>query len=198
MSIPHPESEAWRSDAYVDPAGDVKVRAGIDATQNAVGVVGFVRGMCMLWHGLAADCPQGWEILAAAGGRYVRIISVDGDVGATGGSDTHAHTSPSHSHSHSHGYDIDHDHPNPSVSVDTGAPDTLRSVTDDGNNQADVGGATHGHQDTASVAIVNYADNKTTDSNATGTAATVNASAAADLPSWYGLWLIKYTGAPRP
>lgn len=104
MAIPNP-NDPTTSDAYVDHDGSVKVKAGIDGPQTAVGVVGFVQGMCMLWKGLAADKPKGWVIESVPAGSYLQIASGDGAVGVAGGTATaadHVHTPGVHTHAHSH------------------------------------------------------------------------------------------------
>lgn len=177
--IPDPEDPSV-SAAFVEPDGTVKVKPGIKAPEEWTGVVGFVPGMCMLWHGLAADCPQGWEIVDAPG-RYIRTVTADGEVGTTGGSDTHVHSSPLHTH----GYNVDHDHPNP----------TATATTNVSSHEMQAGStSTPDPSHTHAVAIPNFTATKTTDPSS---AANTGGTLPADLPSWYGLWLIKYTGAPK-
>ena len=49
----------------------------------------FPSGTVLIWE--SAAIPDGWQVLASAIGRFIMGASVDGDIGDTGGADTHSH-----------------------------------------------------------------------------------------------------------
>jgi len=63
-----------------------------------------------LWLGELADIPTGWYLCDGNNdtydmrGKYAKITGTVGDVGATGGSNTHTHASQNHSHTISHSH----------------------------------------------------------------------------------------------
>lgn len=202
MPIPNPD-DPTTSDAYVDPEGVVRVEAGIDAPQTAVGVVGFVPNMVMLWKGLAADKPKGWVIESAPAGSYLKIASADGEMGVSGGSATaadHVHTGAAHTHSHnhsgpSHTHGYTHNHP----AFFSGTRDhTFENVLVSGSGRD----RDHDHE----VDVPSHSG--TTDSGGTGNTGTDASAASAGntggvvttpialTPLFYGLYLIRFTGAP--
>lgn len=204
MSIPNPD-DPTTSAAYVDPEGTVRVQAGLNAPQTAVGVVGFVVNMVMLWKGLAADKPKGWVIESAPAGSYLKIASTDGEMGASGGSATavdHVHTGAAHTHSHSHSlsahtHPIDHDHPQGSTNV--AGQTSTQVLTGSGLNVVDY---QHNHifNPAALVDTSGVPSSDTTNANAAAASAEntggVVTTPIALTPLFYGLYLIRYTGAP--
>lgn len=73
-------------------------------------------GVIALWRGSLASIPAGWKLLDGADGlvdmrgRHLKITATLGEVGDTGGSNTHSHASQSHGHtiSHSHSTTVYH------------------------------------------------------------------------------------------
>lgn len=219
--IPDP-NDPTTSDAYVDLDGVVRVQAGLDAPSTAVGVVGFVPGMCMLWKGLAADKPKGWVIESAPAGSYLKIASADGEMGVSGGAASvtiadHVHTGAAHTHNHSHNmahthlmgdhaHDNDHNH----GSFFSGTKDhTFEQVLADGSGRD----RDHDHlidvPNYTGVTSNNGALTNTQASSATNTSNDNTAASAANTggvvttpllvaltPLFYGLYIIRYTGAP--
>ncbi len=63
---------------------------------------GVYPNMVVGWTATLASIPAGYTVVAASQGRFPYGASVDGDLGATGGSATydvsHTHTGPSHAH----------------------------------------------------------------------------------------------------
>lgn len=82
------------------------------AVQNkSGGTKGVVRGTIALWTGLLSRIPAGWRLCDGDNdtpdlmGKYFKVINTTGEIGSTGGSNTHTHASQSHSHtggSHTH------------------------------------------------------------------------------------------------
>ena len=86
----------------------------IAAVQNTAGVNRPVsRGMIALWLGGLNAIPAGWRLCDGNNGtpnlldKYFKIINTTGELGTTGGSNTHTHASQNHTHtggSHTHTY----------------------------------------------------------------------------------------------
>lgn len=202
MPIPNP-NDPKASAAYVDAQGVVRVEGGMDAPNTKVGAVGFVVNMVMLWKGLAADKPKGWVIETAPAGSYLKIASADGEMGASGGSATavdHVHTGAVHTHSHSHSlqshtHSYTHDH----GSISTGTEDhRFENVLQDGSGRDrdhDHSVDIPSHTGTTGTPSNNTTDSDLTTSSAANTGGVVTTPIAL-TPLFYGLYLIRYTGAP--
>jgi len=61
-------------------------------------------GIIGLWLGTIANIPTNFEIVSSMYDKHLKIGSVVGDIGVTGGSNTHTHASQGHSHSFSHNH----------------------------------------------------------------------------------------------
>lgn len=63
-----------------------------------------------LWLGTLAAIPKGWILCDSSGGtidmrdRHLKITATVGEIGNTGGSNTHSHASQTHSHAVSHSH----------------------------------------------------------------------------------------------
>lgn len=51
-----------------------------------------------MWRGTIAKIPLGWEIYTAMQDKHLKITATLGEVGSTGGSNTHTHAAQNHSH----------------------------------------------------------------------------------------------------
>jgi len=64
-----------------------------------------IKNIIAMWRGTLADIPSGWILCNGDGGtvdmrgRHLKITGTVGEVGDTGGSNTHTHASKSHTHS---------------------------------------------------------------------------------------------------
>lgn len=77
------------------------------------GTVGVKVGMIGMWLGTLASIPYGWQVCDGTNGtpdlreKFIKVINTTGQIGDTGGSNTHTHTAVSHTHTatgtHSHG-----------------------------------------------------------------------------------------------
>jgi hypothetical protein len=84
------------------------------AIQNRTGEADIRRGIIGMWLGTLADIPDNYALCDGSGGtvdmrgKHLKITATTGDVGNTGGSNTHTHASQNHthtgvSHTHTHG-----------------------------------------------------------------------------------------------
>ena len=91
-----------------------------------------------LWLGTLANIPHGWVLCDGTGGtidmrsRHLKITATVGEVGNTGGSNTHTHAAQAHNHVISHNHTA-------SAATHSGAVDTVGSSP----NSATKTGATH-------------------------------------------------------
>lgn len=109
-----------------------------------------------LWLGTLANIPRGWKLCDGTGGtidmrdRHLKITATVGEIGNTGGANTHTHASQNHTHavlSHTHNTSIDHTgHTNVNKSGTSGtAPatsGTTHSITTVSGDLALAAGAT--------------------------------------------------------
>ncbi|QGH72303.1 MAG: baseplate structural protein [Podoviridae sp. ctg2L5] len=77
----------------------------LSALQNTSGGnKNLVAGMIGLWLGSVASIPAGWALCDGTNGtpnltdKFIKIINTTGEIGNTGGSNTHSHSSISHTH----------------------------------------------------------------------------------------------------
>lgn len=77
--------------AYVKLLGIFNTSGG--ATTPTGVILGFV-------DGIAGGVPEGWEFVEDTDGKQIKITKTVGQIGVTGGSNTHTHTSPNHKHTH--------------------------------------------------------------------------------------------------
>jgi hypothetical protein len=66
-------------------------------------------GIIGMWLGTLASLPSNFELVTSMDTKYLKIGSVVGDIGVTGGSNTHTHASSTHTHSvvsHTHSADV--------------------------------------------------------------------------------------------
>lgn len=70
--------------------------------QNRSNTIYTPVGIIGLWLGTIANIPTNFEIVSAMYGRHLKITNTNGDIGNTGGSNTHTHTSQGHNHSFTH------------------------------------------------------------------------------------------------
>lgn len=93
----------------------------LSAIRNTSGVSKIPKkGIIALWLGTLATIPVGWKVCDGNNStpnlldKYFKIINTAGEIGYTGGSNTHTHAAQSHLHtgaSHNHTYssgDLDH------------------------------------------------------------------------------------------
>jgi hypothetical protein len=75
------------------------------ALQNRSGTVYTPVGIIGLWLGTIANIPTNFEIVSSMYDKHLKIGGIVGDIGVTGGSNTHSHTNSTHTHtgsSHTH------------------------------------------------------------------------------------------------
>lgn len=78
--------------------------------QNTSGAATTPVGIIVAFVGDADDIPSNWQICDGNGDtldctdKQIKSTGVDGDVGDTGGNNTHTHTSPTHDHTHAGGH----------------------------------------------------------------------------------------------
>lgn len=70
--------------------------------QNTSGLAAMELDLIIGYMGSEASIPTGWELVSATTDKQIRSTGTDGDVGNTGGSNSHGHgTSANHGHTHS-------------------------------------------------------------------------------------------------
>jgi hypothetical protein len=89
------------------------------AVQNRTGAGAIRSGMIAMWLGTLANIPSNFELCDGTNGtpdmrsRHLKITSTVGDIGNTGGANTHVHANESHDHdniSHQHATPISVNH----------------------------------------------------------------------------------------
>lgn len=118
--------------------------------------IAIQRNIIALWRGLLSAIPTGWILCDGAGGtvdmrsRHLKITATVGEIGDTGGSNTHTHASQNHNHtvSHNHtgtssGHSQSYLHKGSGITAATSATthpltaDTKNFTTTDGASEAD-------------------------------------------------------------
>jgi hypothetical protein len=81
------------------------------AVQNRTGHGDARIGMIGMWLGTLANIPSNYELTSTnMKGRHLKLTATTGEIGNTGGSNTHTHTSQNHTHTASGTHT--HTHPN--------------------------------------------------------------------------------------
>lgn len=102
---------------------------------QAAGVSAMPVGIIALWTGTLATIPSGWILCDGNNGtidmrdRHLKITGTVGDVGDTGGSNTHTHASQNHSHTLSHSHTKTLTHSNTRGATGSGTTGTNSSTT---------------------------------------------------------------------
>ena len=79
--------------------------------QNTSGRATTPAGVILAFVGTTAEIPSTWVLCDGSNGtqdctdRQVKITTADGEIGYTGGSNSHSHTVDAHGHSHTSGHD---------------------------------------------------------------------------------------------
>ena len=99
--------------ATMDAASSEPAYRKLLGVQNITGSAETPLNVVLPYFGLVADIPTNWHICDGTGGTYdltahqIKITTTGGEVGDTGGSNTHSHTSTTphnHIHGSSHGH----------------------------------------------------------------------------------------------
>jgi len=138
------------------------------AIQNRSGTVYTPLGIIGMWLGTLANIPTNFEIISTMDDKHLKIASNVGEIGNTGGSNTHTHASSTHTHSA-----VSHSH--------TGSTSTFGSDTrHDGNAQGGVRDHTH--------AVTVSTENLTLNAGST------TADSSSNEPEYRTVAFIKYLG----
>jgi len=132
-------------------------------TYTPVGIIG-------LWLGTLANIPQNFEIVSSMYDRHLKIGSVVGDIGVTGGSNTHTHASSSHTHNA-----ISHTH---TISVANHS-----STSDNSGSAPRTSLRSHGHPGSSATSV-----------NAVLDSANTSADSSSNEPEYRTVAFIKYKG----
>lgn len=122
------------------------------AVQNRTGSVAVRRGVIGLWLGTLSTIPSNYKLCDGTRdtldmrGKYAKVTATNGDINATGGSNTHTHASQAHSHTVSHTHTG-----NPSTFTHT---NTNRNRSGSGANSG--GGQVSFNHSSATVSTENY------------------------------------------
>lgn len=132
---------------------------------QADGNVVIKKGAVALWRGLLADIPSGWELMDGTDnvdmrGQHLKITTTPGNIGNTGGSNTHTHASQSHTHG------ITHTHTSPSRSHANDGSTTGNFSDDRGSGVGITGsGTTHASSTSGSTAATLASGNSAANSS---------------------------------
>lgn len=90
--------------ATIDTSGDTvePEYKKLLAIQNQNGQDSAPKGIIGMWLGTLANIPVGWEEVTSMNDKHLKIADNTGQIGATGGSNTHTHGSIAHTHSLTH------------------------------------------------------------------------------------------------
>lgn len=152
--------------------------------QNNKGSEDLPKGVIGLWLGTLADIPRGWILCDGQNGtvdmrdRHLKLTTASGEIGDTGGSNTHTHTGDSHTHT-----SLGHTH----------------TATTNGHTMQDTGSRGHngGYTD------LKYTDAADVHSVTVGSAtptydsATTNAESSNNEPEYRTTAFIKFVGVTK-
>lgn len=156
-------------------------------------------GLIIIWTGLLADIPAGWDLCDGSGGRpdlrsrFLRGVNTNAtDPGTTGGATTHTHTEGSHSHNHG----------GASTSGDSSHSHSFSAYTWSHNHNSDAiyeSGAVHKYQTDSGAGNHTHSNTNTTGSHThsvgTGGLHSHSVNSASSLPAYYAVAYIYNTAA---
>ena len=145
------------------------------AVQNQTGADDLPTNMIGMWVGTLATIPSGWSLCNGSGattdmrGRYLKSSATVGEVGDTGGSNTHTHAAKDHTHtgaSHTHTLSVN-GHTNATTRANPGPTNTDSTTTHAGftsggttetyNTGSTAGNSSSNEPEYRTVAFIKYA-----------------------------------------